>query len=175
MAISWRLQNLRGCYGVNTAVRVSTQWRIRGGGANRPRPPFFRVFFLLFTPEVGLVGGRYPYPIMYMSPKKIQKTMCRSLDSRPSLLTNPGSASATSCSFFAKITSRGSYGTAWPLHGGVTVTFITRYETLCVALTADVCKCGDSVLHEGDNLFLLIKYIVHREFTIIMTIVTRKK
>ena len=52
-----------------------SQWRIQGGGPNRPRPPllsddfnffgrFFFFFFLLATPEVGLVGGRYPYPIM---------------------------------------------------------------------------------------------------------------
>ena len=50
----------------------------RGGAesaAAPPPPPFFRTilifsavffffFFLLATPEVGLVGGRYPYPIM---------------------------------------------------------------------------------------------------------------
>ena len=43
-----------------------------GGGPNRPRPPLLSddfnfsgfFFFLLATPEVGLVGGRYPYPIM---------------------------------------------------------------------------------------------------------------
>ena len=48
------------------------QWRIRGGGgAESAAAPLFsanffsgRFFFLLVTPEVGLVGGRYPYPIM---------------------------------------------------------------------------------------------------------------
>ena len=50
------------------------QWRIQGGGGESAAAPFFRpIFFffaffllllLLFTPEVGLVGRRDPYPKM---------------------------------------------------------------------------------------------------------------
>ena len=49
------------------------QARTQGGGGGfrgfKPPPPFgydiyIFLFFLLVTPEVGLVDGRYPYPIM---------------------------------------------------------------------------------------------------------------
>ena len=59
------------------------------------------LLLLLVTPEVGLVGGRYPYPIMYMTQKMCQSPpppaerlfqAWRNLDFRP--FTNPGSATA---------------------------------------------------------------------------------
>ena len=50
--------------GKNSRQKQEKQWRIQGGGGgpNRLRPPFFSAdfsFLFLFTPEVGLVGGRY--------------------------------------------------------------------------------------------------------------------
>ena len=56
-------------------ICMTKQWRIQGDRIGRGHP-FFRpisvisavflllLFFVLFTPEVGLVDGRYPYPIM---------------------------------------------------------------------------------------------------------------
>ena len=35
-----------------------------GGGSNPPPLWLCHFFFLLVTPEIGLVDGRYPYPIM---------------------------------------------------------------------------------------------------------------
>ena len=53
---------------------LDSQWRIQGGGGGRigRGPPFFGrllflsgvFFFFLVTPEVGLVGGWYPYTVM---------------------------------------------------------------------------------------------------------------
>ena len=65
------------------------------GGPNRPPPPppfaaflggllFYSSIFLLFTPEVGLVGGWYPHPDhnVYVA-KDFRKNKCRS----PKILT----------------------------------------------------------------------------------------
>ena len=60
-------------YSVHTLCTGTMQWRIQGG-PHRLRSPLFSgdffFFFFLVTPEVGLVGGWYPYPIMSMTQQK---------------------------------------------------------------------------------------------------------
>ena len=75
--------------------RYCMQWRIQVGRIGRAPPPPFSadflfcfLFVLLFTPEFGLVGGRYPYiPHIVNDAKNAKK-----INSRPSFFTNPGSA-----------------------------------------------------------------------------------
>ena len=102
--------NLLNYWKCGVLTKLSNRCTGRGGGGGigcGPPPPPFSLFFLLFTTEVGLVGGRYPSPhnvnVAQKNPKCVRvpphsATIFRPgaasqhLHSRPSLFTNPGSA-----------------------------------------------------------------------------------